>query len=391
MVGDEHSSFNSAIFQAAGSMAKDYGYVLHFWGDRCHYEVISRGKEDLCTFHPATVVPGAQRKFFSKILRELQLILRVLRYAQEQRACVLFLSVFSATQPFLFLMRPFFRKVNVSLCLHGELDGLWRPDRQSLLSYGFWVKLALLRLHIGNWPRLFVLGKGIRERLLAMYPREASLEAIGVIEHPLQDSAISFRGEHNGVLRVGFIGNCRPNKGINALHDLAEALAPHLQNGLLELYLVGSIASGCALSGAAEKHVCVLGDGKFLSMEDYRAHIAQLSVAVFFFGNNYQFTASGSLFDAIAAGVRVFSLDNPYVIDVMAHDSEHGIEVFPDTASMARRLQELCSENPQQRFNYDGVRRIHGTHAVKAFLENDILELQRHEQPAPAEVEIRLS
>jgi len=192
------------------------------------------------------------------------------------------------------------------------------------------VRLALLRLYDGRWPNLYVLGEGIRSRLTRRFPEAPQLQQVRVIEHPyIFAENAPHRAPLDGKLRVGFVGAGRIVKGIGSFFRLADSLSDRIGSAQLEFVVIGGIERSYPYDSHGPVRVLADTPGG-LGRRELRAAIASLDCAVFLVETDYMFTASGSVFDVLDAGVAVLSLENRYLRDLARDDSEGGMTFFDD-------------------------------------------------------------
>lgn len=373
--GSEHASFNSAVLCALRAGADSRPCEIFLLCDGSHRKALLELQPDTAAINwrAIPVVSGLKRSFIRKFAVELVVTLGALLRARKRGATVVFLSVFPNVLPFLILTRRLFAAVPVHVFLHGELESLLIAEKQSIHREGFWVRLALLRLFKGEWPYLHVLGRGIRQRLLDLFPALTALRALKTIEHPYAFNRSEDVAAHNqGALRVGFVGAGRRIKGIVDFFRIAESLSDHIAAGRLQFALVGGLDHD--VRDLDCKWVEVLGrDAVGIAAQDYRREITRLDCALFLFGTNYILTASGSAFDVINEGVEILSLKSEYMLDLAASDTEGGIKLFPTPADIGaeirRRVEAGCRRG---KFRYAAIKDRH-SRAVAATLQAEIL------------------
>lgn len=379
MSGKEHSSFNAAMATALLRIARRGQIELHFWGEETQYNSLFLCKKDqaLVSQHPIVVAPGRDRKFARKVTIEIINIIRILRHAQRRKASVIFLSVCAPSMAALMLLRFCFRRVPVHLIIHG-LDGLLRDEKQRITSYGLWNRLSLLRFYDGSWPASYVLGRGIRQRLLDYFPGVPALRHIEVIEHPfdfptayLAPAAEEISAIRERPMRIGFVGFGREDKGIDLFYLLAERMSDLVQTEAVRFILVGALHPACMQYH--NEWVDRLEDGEdWTDPIQYQNQIRTLDCALFFGGDAYRLTASGSLFDTIAGGVKIVSLPNRYVEDLQADDPEGGITCVSGLDDMEQYLRESCKDGLGRRFRYDAIRNKHGIEQLERVLRDSL-------------------
>ncbi len=348
---------------ALSGYAKRHEHALLWICDPTHrHAVLSLGHSVLgeIAWQPVTVQSGLHRTFFRKFFREITITFRLLFKARRERSPIVFLSVFPNVLPFILLAHRIFRSVPVHIFLHGELESLVIPEKHAINREGFWVKHALLHFFIGRRPFLYVLGTGIRQRLIRLLPSVPTLAYVRALDHPYPFDRWMPRVRHiNAKHRVGFVGVGRRIKGIDAFFQLARSFATEISRGDLEFIVVGGLEKG--INPDDTEYVTVLAPhGAGLSTQEYRQHISELNCAVFLSTQNYRLTASGSVFDIINEGIEILSLKSDYLTDLSTYDPEGGIKLFDSLEAIETELRtRVRSGWPELAFKYEKIREIH--------------------------------
>ena len=367
-LGMEHLTFNAALLRAL-ARAPRRGRMV-FMSERVHCEQIKRLLgPDGCEFEwrEVEVVSGLERRFVRKFLAECLAVWKALAFARRERGRVLVLSLLANVLPFTIIFSRLFKRVPLHVILHGELESLLIPEKRTVTREGFWVELALLRLFDGVRPHLYVLGKGIRERLLERFPDARWLCAIRAIEHPYSfGPSPSGSGPGRVFLRVGFVGAASASKGAIEFFRLAKALSTYVAEGRLQFVIVGGLDRDCA----AESNECVevLAErAGGLDVQGFRSGIAGLDVALFVYRRDYRFTASGTVFDVINEGVEILSLTNEYLMDVARDDVEGGMKFFDSLEAIAEELRKRAETGARRiRFEYPRIKKTHSDDVASA-------------------------
>lgn len=366
MTGAEHVSLNTALMLAATKAALARGYRTCIACSSSHTHALHAHLPANLPIEwiPIRVIGGYRRTFIRKFFIEFISTCRLLRRAQHNQGVILITSLLPNTLALTLLLRSLLGKGNVHILLHVEVEAMFMDSKQRIDKLGFWSSLALKRLYDGKWPRLYVLGEGIRSRLVTRLPQYPALREIRAFEHPYL-----FRGEGRdlrstgGPVRVGFVGAGRVIKGIHAFCRMAASFGEDVRAGRIEFVVVGGLD---AVSPALDtSHVIVLSDKPgSLAVQDYADAIASLDSALFLYERNYQFTASGAVFDVINEGVEVLTLPNQYLSDLAGSETESGILFFDSSESITALLRaRLASGSRPRRHAYESIRARHGEQA----------------------------
>ena len=337
--GQEHLSFNSAMLKVLLEAA-DWK-TASFFAEKAHGESVLRAADvaHRVAHIYVPVVSGFRRRFVWKFLVEAVMTAKVLIAARRNDARVVFLSMFPNVLALLVASSRLWTAGRISVVLHGEVEALRVQEKQAISKEGFWAKLALLKLY-RNWPELFILGSGLKARLLEAFPDSKQIVNLRVIEHPYVFVGESLPAVRTGGLRIGFIGTGRRIKGIEDFFTLADRLVEHVQSGALEFVVVGGVEAGVVKS----PNVTVMAEEMAgLPSESYFSAIGSLDIAVFPYRQDYRFIASGAVFDAISKNVEIWSLENPYFRDIANDDQEGGIRFFQSVLEMEAALSAMLS------------------------------------------------
>jgi hypothetical protein len=207
-----------------------------------------------------------------------------------------------------------------------------------------------------------VLGEGIRSRLIGRFPEVPRLQQVRVMEHPyIFVENVPQPAPVTGKLRVGFVGAGRVVKGIGSFFRLADSLSDRVSSAELEFLVIGGIERNYRYDPHGAVHVLSDRPGG-LGVESFRAAIASLDCAVFLFQADYVFTASGSVFDVLDAGVTVLSLENRYLRDLARDDCEGGMAFFQDLRGIELEIRRKLDSGT--RFPRRAYPRIKWNHSV---------------------------
>lgn len=369
--GSEHLSFNAAMLSVLLKAAREqYKEVLFFCEDthRDRLLPLLSGETDVI-WRTIPVVNGMSRNFIKKLVVEVFVLFKVLLEARRRGADVLLLSVFPNALACLLLCRRFFTKVRLHVILHGELESLIIPEKRPIYREGFWVKLAMLRLFDGRWPIFYVLGPGIKRRLLEHFFSYTNLARLRVIEHPYlfsSDRPDTYCGRSTH--KVGFVGVGRMVKGIDAFFRLADVLSDCISAGAVELFVVGGIDKD--VTHSIPPGVRVLSERPAgMGAREFAQAIGELDCAVFLYRHNYLFTASGAVLDVVNQGVDILSLDNHYLRDLSKNDLEGGIKFFDDLRGIELEIRSrlaMGASRLRERRSYSQIKWRHSLGAQAA-------------------------
>lgn len=359
--GWEHAGFNAAVLQALGAKAARTGDQITVYCEYGQWMAISAllGGSVPVLWKRIRVVDGSQRKFVRKFFSDCLGVGRVLVEARRRNARVVLLSVFPNVLAVILLLKGLLNSIRLHVVLHGEIESLVIEEKQRIDKEGFWARLALLRMFDGSWPTLYVLGNGIRRRLLARFLRkQQQLVALRSMNHPYIFAGHQIDRQSPGKIsfRVGFVGAGRIVKGVDLFFALADLLHVEIGAGKLECILVGGLER--AARKFCNSYVRVLGNRvAALTSEEYQRAIGSLDCAVFLSRHDYAFTASGSALDVIDQDLEILSLRNHYLGDLASLDDEGGIKFFNNVSEIATEISRRVNSGVGfRRFSYNRIK-----------------------------------
>ncbi len=244
-------------------------------------------------------------------LREFITIFRVIRvalHARRYRATLL--HILCASHLSHVTLRLVLRLIcpgcPVLLSFHGELESLASQERRPWRA-GFWFPLSLSISVEHLYP--VVLGKNIEV--------EAERRHIRVTDWIAIDHPYSFTPIVNTIKResrffvAGVIGGANLTKGTNLVFDLAKRFKGDIDSGEMRFRIIGKMDP--SLIGYVTDDVEIPRFRGFYDRARYEAEVAELDVVLFFFPKgSYEFTPSGSIFDAIKHNKPIIAYDNKY-------------------------------------------------------------------------------
>lgn len=380
--GAEHLSFNIAVLDMLAASAAERRDTLILFCEGVHHEQIRAklsGRHALA-WRQIPVISGFNRRFIKKFLVELAVVLRILVKAKRRHARVVLLSVFPNVLACVLLLRTLFRRVPVYVFLHAELESLLIPSKQKPHKEGFWTRIALLRLFDGFWPVFYVLGDGIRTRLIKAFPSSEQLKMLRSVDHPYLFHPSSPPSRLTDVLaperrpfKIGFVGTGRSIKGIEEFFRLAEQLAGEV-GGAVSFVVVGGLETATLMPPNCHS-VEILSDRPAgLDADGFIKAIGDLDCALFLYRQNYRVTASGAVFDVINLGVEILSLPNDYIADLSGDDVEGGIKFFENMSAIEVEIKRRMKDHRgPKRYHYEKIREKHSARA-RSLLTTEILD-----------------
>jgi hypothetical protein len=229
---------------------------------------------------------------------------------------------------------PRFAPAPLHMILHNHLAeaASWRSRNPFIRAFDF---IAALQRPLPPHVRLVALELGISDAIAEIAPAVApSLETL---EHPVLVSEWSeapAEGTVPPVLRIGFLGHASADKGFVLFAELAR----ECHGPALEFHAIGLAAPEARtldLSGLTRQPSLAS-----TPRDEYVAGLAALDLVCLPLSRNYQYVASGSVIDAIAALKPLVCLRNRSLDAIVARYGEIGFmaESEDDLAAFIRTL-----------------------------------------------------
>jgi hypothetical protein len=190
---------------------------------------------------------------------------------------------------------PRFSPAPLHMILHNHLAAAmeWRSRNPFYRAFDF---LAVLQRPLPPRLRLIALELGISDAIAEIAPAIAA--SVETLEHPVLVSEWGEappEGSVPAVLRIGFLGHSSIDKGFG----LFTGLARECHGPALEFHAIGLASSEVHtldLSGLSRMPAATS-----VPRDDYVAALAEIDLVCLPLSRNYQYVASGSIIDAIAA------------------------------------------------------------------------------------------
>lgn len=220
--------------------------------------------------------------------------------------------IFPALNPIFGIFLKMFVKVfktDTYIVCHGELGYLF--SKYSAVSPLFWYSSFLRPFFAHSMPealKLVLLGPSIVQNFIVHYPK--LIPNIVTIHHPYIFNEIEPQlKEPSSVVRFGWVGVATEAKGFPFFDEITRYFS-EVYPCRFSAHFVGwhpfSSEAYQQIQFASQAHV-------FLERSLFNQAVSQLDYILFFYNNSqYQYTASGAIFDAIQHGKPIIALRNDY-------------------------------------------------------------------------------
>jgi glycosyltransferase involved in cell wall biosynthesis len=187
------------------------------------------------------------------------------------------------------------------------------------------------------------------EELSAQYHEAAGL-SFGVLPIPFRSQLIQAMPRNEGPLRIAFIGDARDEKGFHWLPELVEQLMDqYVRTGRVRFLFQASPVDAPWNEGSCRalrrlreydrSQVELVGTGGPLGAEEYFQLVSQVDILLCpFHKTAYQSRSSGTLAEAIAAGVPAIVPEGTWLSRQQAPRARETFEDLPSFITAVRRV-----------------------------------------------------
>lgn len=349
--GNHHAPFNASFVQTV--CAAFPAQEIEFHADASHLaqvrEMIGRPPDNLRLLALALSDRWPEQPelvCLGRLWRDLRVIERLTRRRRREPLALVVSSASATAIIAARIVQTVFRwrRLRVQVPLHGQLGGIngWRP--RNPLYRAIDLRSAIGRCH-GPRLRYLVFEHGIKDALRRIFP--ATVRDVDVLPHPINGDEVGPVAvpEPGEPLRIAILGVATRAKGFDVYLDAAAALAREYP-GRLEFHAIGRLHPELA---GLDTSVLSGGIGfAELSREDFRQRLAQMHyVCLPFRPSYYEFSASGTLIDAIGFAKPLFAIADGILdgifreagdIGYACRDANGLINAFRDLARQPERF-----------------------------------------------------
>lgn len=303
---DEHLAVNAAMLLIISTQFKTE--AVHFYAENAHIENIkkywrSNGLEgNNVIFHPYTFrfkKSGGTSLVVKRIANEIISLFRLAcTKSVKQTNCLFFFSLSPVTT--ILFKSLLFKNIPTVITLHGEVDFIKLNNGFTRNILGRFVRISFKLKR----KKLFyvVLDEVVKTNLLAydLLPKENVI----AIPHPYLFNSI-IKNEYNRPFKIAHLGVASAEKQSYYLFDVAEKCRKEILDNKIKMFLIGNNQTGIEhelIAGSTTKNM--------LSREMFESLVNSVHFSIFFYGNAYQLTSSGSVLDALNFEKPIIALKN---------------------------------------------------------------------------------
>lgn len=319
-----HSTLVDGLLRSytAASLERRFGTPV-LYAARSFYDHLSTEARLSVEYRPIPVIDQDSRRWLAKSVLEAWVALRCL-LALRPGELLFVTTVMPSAMVLLEMFAWLIRRGRVVVLQHGELDGAFQPEKQSLTSFGYYIFLWFRMRRVLTGTRVAVLDYFIAEELQRRFPGSVATEALHVVPLPMIPLDISTVREP-GPPRCCFVGFKSPNKGYHTFRHLAQSF-PEIEFRVI---------------GAGQDRLCGRDDGKKLgSANDFIAAVARCDIAVMPYVTGYDCSLSAAATDALASGLHLLCSDRGCFRALAAAFGPKCVTVCADESAMRRRLSD---------------------------------------------------
>jgi hypothetical protein len=306
-VGFEHVEANAALIAVVNSAFPNDKII--FLAEKEHIQYVN----EKLKIHSIKgigyfVINLPKRLLYVSIPGELRLYKKVFEFATERNVKrIIFCSITSPGLMSIKLLQRFFKDIECVVIPHCILE--------TILTIPLFVVLPVwfrFSLSIANTDRLcyLVLGKFIEDELCLQLPSIKKITRSIDLPYFYNDPDKS-ASANDGIIRFGFFGVGRRNKGITLLFKMAQEIQTLKSKYNPKFILIGHIGN-ISFGNLLSRYVCVPSRDAPLSREEYDLYAKSIDYAVFFHNpDSYRLSTSAALFDAFSYLKPIIALRTP--------------------------------------------------------------------------------
>jgi hypothetical protein len=306
--GFSHVSINRAMLEIL--LSRYNPEQIKIFAERNHANNILNGKliNNVILTNSIHVVDGGYLLWPYKLLLDFFNLIKIFSAARKSKVDFIFIaSIFPLSHFFFLMIRFFYKKTKVILCLHGELQHLLpRSFKDKIL--GYFLNINLKKSNDNNTV-FMVYSEIIKTNLSILIPD--ILDRIIVIDHPYDYKYVKKCLKIMGPICIGSIGVASLSKKSHLIFDLAYNLKQYVEFGSIKFKIVGRLNSD--ISNFYNDYVTRVSNDNMLPVLEYHKEIESLDFFIFFYGNDlYSLSPSGVFFDAMEYEKPIIAIKNDF-------------------------------------------------------------------------------
>ena len=343
-----HEMYNAASISCFGKLYENIIYYSDFSSKQNIFPLL--GKELIKKIIYRRIIIPPYNYGFNAIFRQLLAVffnILILIYSRSNDTIVINYNTMISIYPINFILKYLDRKVIV-IC-HGEMSDLVVKRKTSFLFKKSKLFFSNPKLKISKGLYFAVLGDSIKNNLKAYLSSQVYRKMLS-LDHPIIYNSFTVKSRVNSKkIRVGFVGELRPSKGLYEFASLANRVNDANKN--IEFYVAGNNSK---YKKHLESHNIKQMNGysnRFLTREKMYEAISNLDYIVSLQDDKlYEYTASGSVFDFINCEVPVLGVKNDY-FNYLTNKFGYFGEFFDNIECLEEYLKNLKKDKIDYDFN----------------------------------------
>ena len=268
----------------------------------------------------------------------------------------------------MFWCRKLLKNTPIFFIMHGGLEFL--EKKISPLKLYYYIKSELLKL--SDKHNLILLGESIKNNLLLNFP-SLNKKAIS-IDHPylpLASFSAKDKTDEVGLIKIGSVGIATYEKGSNSLIEIITFLNDKKITNI-EVSHVGRVSN--ELKVLTNYIRIPFQTNEMIPSHDFNKELEKLDYFLYLYpSDNYKYTASGALLDALVHGKPIIALKNDYFNYFFSKYTGIGF-LFDSVQDLCEGLTKLPSTNSNE-YNFMVENEIKTLESLSPLVvKNDLLK-----------------
>jgi hypothetical protein len=342
-----HTGVNSALIKVMNLTFQPD--IIEFYAEKNHLDICKKKNvEKNIVYKNLQLLPksmvGGLKTILKDIIGCLYIFKIFLTTKKDDVICIALAYPFAQFSVFIF--NKIFKRANVFVCQHGELELLFNKKAYPIFKrYYFSIEEILLckKSKIRN----IIFGETIFNNVKVKFP---NINAI-VIDHPYVYDYVNSKDVHVefNPLIIGVIGNTGVNKGTEYVFQLADLLRDYILEGKLMVKIVGKLAD---VYKDYDKGLVIHQHTGIIPEEIFQSEIESLHYALLLRNNEMnKLTASGTFFDIVKYQKPYLSFQGEYISHYYNKNPNAG-ELFDDIYQLADRIKNIIENKSQSILDY---------------------------------------
>lgn len=362
-----HEMFNAGLLNTCRQLFNDIRYFACKSSIGCLKDIINEKDLQAVRFRKVFVVGGKSKyslmcRYIFSAISNVLLILNV-----PKDVIIIFNQNNIFSTKLINNLNKLLNKKIIIIC-HGELELLknnlaYKPGLLGSMIRNL-VKSFFLNEHIVLAANIYfiVLGDILLLNLQGIVSKTIA-DRFYCIDLPYVFNDIKTVNNNQKKINLGTVGEVEKNKNIKNIIYLAKIFQKEIQNDTLSLSIIGKVLVN--KDELLKAHIDISNNN--LNRDEFNKKIENLDYILFFYDkDNYRYTASGAVFDAINLEKPILSFKNDYFCYLFNKYGNFGYLV-DSIEEMATYMRKILLEGNKTKFNFG---------KIKSDLSDTVISLQ---------------